>query len=241
MNRYPYETRNVVNGQEDLAKLPVEVSREGKRMYGSYKNKQTFKFGDLEPAEINPYVQPARKFVPEYQGVQEDDQEYRMYQGVPVGLKENIPKGLSDDPKKAYAQELLNQINLKNQKKVADQYEKDQILALRQWELQQYREEEDRKKAMAKQRTKDYREMLEIQTRIKKTTQMEDKDSRANTEPKSIELRVTKNSRNSAFNPITGEAYEVTEDPRLKNDPYKPNEKSLASYGNLVVQARRPY
>lgn len=211
-------------------------------MFNSHKNKQTFRFGDINPEEINPYAQPARKFVPDYQNGIEEDLEYLDYEEIPSGLKENIPKAalLNNDPKRLYAQQLLDQITLKSQKKAADAYEKEQVLALRQWELQQFREDEERKKAQARQKTKDYREMLELQTQIKKTTQVEDYRSVAS-EPRTSETRVLRNNRNSPFNPITGEAYELEDPLKPKSDNYKPSDKSLASYGNIVVQSRRPF
>ena len=205
-------------------------------MFNSHKNKQTYNFGD-GGLEENPYA-PTRKFNPEYQTIAEEPQ-YYDYQMMMA--KENIPRvAVESDPKRAYAQELLSQIALKNQKKAEESYEKEQMLAMRQWEIQQFREEEEMKKTLAREKTREYREMLELQGVMKKQLEGERRDTRAVSEPSVIaESRMMgRNNRTSGFNPITGEPYETNEDP---NKMYKASERSLANYGNLVVQARRPY
>ncbi|OMJ95999.1 hypothetical protein SteCoe_373 [Stentor coeruleus] len=227
------ERRNIISGQGGSGyDKPEEFSRDGKRMFNTYKNQQTFKFSDESPAQINPYVQPAPKFMNDYSAPIEE--EYAC-EDQSAEVKENIPKILIrvEDSKRIYAQELLNQINLKNQKKAEEQLEKDQILAMSQFEMQQYREEEERKKNFARQKIKDYRDMLELQTNVKKQIESENDEIKIISDTKS-EYRYSKNSRNSLFNPITGEPYEVTEESRLKNDSFKGNEK------NLALQARRP-
>lgn len=226
MNRYPVERRNIVSGGESVAS---DVSRDGKRMFNAYKNRQTFSFGS-EFVEENPYA--PKKFVPEYQ----EAPEYLNYQNL-AQVKENIPKMTSqNDAKKTYAQELLDQISFKNQKKAEEMYEKEQVLALRQWELQQFRDEEERKKDLAKQKTRDYREMLELQSFLKKQVEGERKEVKGNVETVVVENRFSSggSNRRNMYNPITGEPYENAE-------ALKGNDRSLASYGNLVVQARRPY
>ena len=239
------ERRNVLTGEEGASiGQGADFSREGKRMFNSYKNQQTYKFGDIGSIESNPYCVPAKKYVPDYQNSLEDEPDVYMYQNPNVAVKENIPKGaVRSDPKREYAQQLLDQINLKNQKKAEELYEKEQILALRQWEMQQYREEEDRKKAIARQKTQDYRDMLEIQGRVKKQLEVEKASIRAYSEPAIMQdPRVVKNNRAPVYNPITGEPYEYSDEPlRQKTESFKGNEKSLANYGNLVVQARRPF
>jgi hypothetical protein len=174
------------------------------------------------------------------------EEEY-VYEDYGAAIKENIPKVpiRIEDPRRAYAQELLNQINLKNQKKAEEQLEKNQILAMSQFEMQQYREEEERKKNYARQKIKDYRDMLELQSQVKRQIGSETDEIRTvSDEVRTVsdtksENRYSKNHRSSTYNPITGEPYEATEESRIKND--KGSEKSLASYGNLVLQARRPY
>ena len=203
-------------------------------MFNSHKNKQTYNFGD-GGIEDNPYA-PTRAFNPEYQAIVEEPQ-YYDYQMM---AKENMPRAVQNDPKRAYAQELLTQMSLKNQKKAEELYEKEQMSAMRQWEMQQFREEEERKKTIARQKTRDYREMLELQSAIKMQLEGERKDTRAMSEPTFVAdpRMFVRNNRVSGFNPITGEPYEINEDP---SKMYKASERSLANYGNLVVQARRPY
>lgn len=234
------ERRDIISGQGGSGNnKPGEFSRDGKRMFNTYKNQQTFKFSDESPVQINPYVQPAPKFVNDCSAPIEEEYVYEDYGAE---IKENIPKVpiRIEDPKRAYAQELLNQINLKNQKKAEEQLEKNQILAVSQFEMQQYREEEERKKNYARQKIKDYRDMLELQSQVKKQIGSDTDEIRTISDTKS-EYRYSKNHRSSPFNPITGEPYEATEESQAKNDSYKKNEESSASNGNLVLQARRPY
>ncbi|OMJ86280.1 hypothetical protein SteCoe_12268 [Stentor coeruleus] len=234
------ERRDIISGQEGSGYVkPGEFSRDGKRMFNAYKNQQTFKFSDENPAQINPYVQPASKFIKDYPSPIEEEYVYEDYGAA---IKENIPRASvrMEDPRRAYAQELLNQINFKNQKKAEEKYEKDQILAISQYEMQQYRDEEERKKNYARQKIKDYRDMLELQSRVKKQIGTEIDDVRTFSEPKP-EMRHSKNYRSSPYNPITGELYGSDEGNRVRTETFKGNDKSLASYGNLVLQARRPY
>lgn len=234
------ERRDIISGQDGSGfSKPGEFSRDGKRMFNTYKNQQTFKFSDESPVQMNPFVQPASKFIKDYPAPIEEEYVYEDYGAA---IKENIPRASVrvEDPRRAYAQELLNQINFKNQKKAEEQYEKDQILAMSQYEMQQYRDEEEKKKNYARQKIKDYRDMLELQARVKKQVGSETDEVRTFSEPKS-ENRYSKNTRSSPYNPITGEPYENNEGNKGRSESFKGNEKSLASYGNLVLQARRPY
>lgn len=195
-----------------------DYSREGKRLFASRKNQQTFKFSEgLEAGTQQVQRALARPG---------DSYDY------PAVLNENIQRPQRFDAKRQYAQELLQQIHLNTSKRAQERFEKEQEMTMNQVEAQRFKEMEESKRANDRQRSIEYRGMLEIQAKLKRMAT--EKETRSASEA------YIGSRRNHSFNPITGESYEPwSNKPQMES--VRDCEKTLANYGNFVIKARKPY